>query len=622
MSAQGSKFEDLVAVYLYRFIDFTNWPEEKEMEEFNLVYLGSDAELLRALNNLANRPVRGKPISVRQAESTSGLFPSDVILVDEPALGDLRSINAAIGREPVLVVSINAANKQLIGINLVQTGQNLRFEVNRYNLIYQNLKVNKDIVLSGGTELDIAEMLKEMEIDLSESRKSLAEITELLDDSENKLSIQQQQILEKQAEFLDIEGKYRLQQQETESARKQLSEVSEALTVAREELSASSEQLSLQQQKFDEKNRQLDTLSAQIAEKQRQVEAQEQRIRQQTENLINLQGSLESSRKTLDAQNSTISELDEKVGVQSFLLLLMLGLFVSICLTVVVIVRWARQKALLSEKLTKTVSELNSANSRLMATQEQLVDSEKLAALGGIVAGVAHEINTPIGIAVTSSSLLGDKLKEVKTMLSSDAISRSKMDKAIAEMQESTILLCNNIERAKELIFSFKQVSADQISEGRRKFNLASYLDEICRNLNHLLKKGKHQIDIQCSGDLVMNSYPGALSQVMTNLIVNSVEHGFEDMRSGTIRISISKTDEGVEIDYRDDGKGIPYENHRKIFEPFYTTGRGKGNTGLGMHICHNLVYQKLGGTIVCNDAAKGVQFVLTLSQEVSVPGS
>ena len=622
LKAQESKFEDLVAVYLYRFIDFTVWPNEFELEHFQLVYLGNNPSLYDSLNNLVNRPVRGKSIKIRQVSRSDDVIPSQVVLVDESSLSSLRAVNALIGREPILVVSVNAQDKQLIGINLVQSGQNLRFEVNRHNLIYQNLQVNKDIVLSGGTELDVAELLKDMELDLQKSRQRLSGIMEQLEDSETRLTQQQAQINEKQAEYDDIEQKYRLQQRETQRVREQFTEASQALAKTQEELSNSSQQLAVQQQNFEEKNSELDLLSQQIAEKQRQVDEQEQKITVQTNNLIALETSLETSRQKLDAQTSTITELDEKVGVQSFLLVLMLGLFVSVCLTVVVIMRWARQKAQLSEKLTKTVSELDSANKRLMSTQEQLVDSEKLAALGGIVAGVAHEINTPIGIAVTSSSLVADKLKEIREMLDSGTISRAKVTKLMEEMHESTILLCNNIERAKSLIFSFKQVSADQISEGKRSFNLATYLDEICRNLNHLLKKGRHHIEITCPQDLSMNSYPGALSQVMTNLVVNSVEHGFEGMQEGVIEIAISHEEETIQIEYKDNGKGIPAENSKKIFEPFFTTGRGKGNTGLGMHICHNLVYQKLGGTINCQDTTPGVLFVLQLPQEVLVPGS
>lgn len=615
--SQESKFEDLVAVYVYRFIDFTNWPEEQTLEQIQLAYLGNNQELAASLSNLRSRPVRGKRIDVKTVSNPQDAISGHVILVDEANLSSLRTINALIGRNPKLVVSINARDKQLFGINLLQVGQNLEFEVNRHNLIFQGLKVNKDVVLSGGTEIDIAELLKEMELDLAQNRERLTDITSQLQNSENRLQAQQNQIRQKQRELDDIQQKYLIQQQETDSVRQQYAQMSESLAKTRDALNNSSAQLEQQQQSFNDKTQELQLLTIEVDEKQQKVDQQEAKILEQTNNLKRLEESLVNTQETLDEQTSTISELDETIGKQSFLLFLMLGLFLSVCVTILVIIRWARQKAQLNERLAETVEDLDSTNKRLVATQEQLVDSEKLAALGGIVAGVAHEINTPIGIAVTSSSLLAEKIKNIKEMMESGAVSRNKANKLLNEMDESTVLLCNNIERAKELVYSFKQVSADQISEGKRKINVANYLNEVCRNLQYLLKKKQHNISITCPDELVMNSFPGALSQVITNLVVNSVEHGFEDIKGGEIDILVVVEGDSIIIDYADNGKGIPIEHHKKIFEPFFTSARAKGNTGLGMHICHNLVYQKMGGTIKCREVSQGARFTLQLPREI-----
>lgn len=263
----------------------------------------------------------------------------------------------------------------------------------------------------------------------------------------------------------------------------------------------------------------------------------------------------------------------------------------------------------LEDRVEQRTAELRSANDHLQnslqqlsETQEQLVQSEKMASLGGLVAGVAHEINTPVGVGVTAISHLQMKVDEYGARYQSGQLTREDFEALLNAATESSKIIHHNLDRAADLIHSFKQVAVDQTSNELREFNLKEYLHEILQSLKPKLKKAAHQVIINCPDDIVMLSQAGALSQAITNLVMNSVIHGFENRQNGNITIDVKyQTDGTIRLDYRDDGKGISAENVKKIFEPFFTTRRGQGGSGLGMHIVFNLVTQNLGGSIECS---------------------
>ncbi len=241
--------------------------------------------------------------------------------------------------------------------------------------------------------------------------------------------------------------------------------------------------------------------------------------------------------------------------------------------------------------LLSTLEELHSAQTQLIAT-------EKMAALGRLVAGLAHEINTPIGIAVTAASVWEDHAQELWQRYQNNQMQRADFEAFLQISKESGRLLTHNLQRAAELIQSFKQVAIDQSSETARDINLMAYLREVVASLRPELKRS--QFTIQISGDerIVLKSYPGALSQIMTNLILNSLMHAYDPGETGQLIVTVSQQNAKARLHYTDDGKGIPREHQDKIFEPFFTTRRGQGGSGLGLHIVYNLVTQKLGGDI------------------------
>lgn len=271
-------------------------------------------------------------------------------------------------------------------------------------------------------------------------------------------------------------------------------------------------------------------------------------------------------------------------------------------------------------QLEQTVAELQSSLKLLRETQHHLVQSEKMAALGGLVAGVAHEINTPVGIGVTAASLLEEKTKECARLLAAQAMKRSDLDAYFRLAQESSEMILSNLRRASDLIQRFKQVAVDQSCEEINTFRLKECLENHIMSLRPMLKKGAHSVQLQCDDDIVLKSYAGALGQIVSILIMNSLLHGFEEMSNGAITIDVAAQADDIVLSYRDNGKGIPKEDQGHIFEPFFTTKRNHGGTGLGLHILYNLVTQTLGGQVDMDSAdGQGVGFRMQIPR-VSPP--
>ena len=258
-----------------------------------------------------------------------------------------------------------------------------------------------------------------------------------------------------------------------------------------------------------------------------------------------------------------------------------------------------------NETLKKTVEELKQ-------TQEQLVESEKMAALGSLVSGVAHEINTPVGIGVTAASHLVEKVEIYKNLYSEGKLRRSDFEELLLVASESSSLMLSNLRKAIKLIKSFKMVAVDQSSDEKREFFLKEYIGETLRSLNHRLKRGNYHVTINCPDDLKLVSYPGAFYQIFTNLIFNTLVHGFKGQKEGKIGFDITEESGKVIMVFSDNGKGIPDDKIKKIFEPFYTTSRDSGGSGLGLHIVYNIVKGTLKGRIKCeSDINIGTRFII-----------
>ena len=277
----------------------------------------------------------------------------------------------------------------------------------------------------------------------------------------------------------------------------------------------------------------------------------------------------------------------------------------------------ARLNSELESRVHERTAELQQAIEHLQRTQQDLVRSEKLAGLGSLVAGVAHELNTPIGNAMMMASSMEQMEKDLSKAVQA-GLKRSVFEAFLAELKESTDIVQRNLRRAAELISSFKQVAVDQSSYQRRTFDLAEVVHELRVTLSPTLRKAQVALSEDVAGKLAMNSYPGPLTQVLMNIVNNSVMHAFDGRTDRQVSIvSEDADDDHIRLVVSDNGCGIPAEHQPRLFDPFFTTRLGQGGSGLGLHIVYNLVTGLLGGRIdIYSKPGEGTRTILVLPRQ------
>ncbi|WP_394192747.1 ATP-binding protein [Pseudoalteromonas atlantica] len=341
----------------------------------------------------------------------------------------------------------------------------------------------------------------------------------------------------------------------------------------RKELEHTQKELIISNEKLDQQNLQL-----------------EQEVARKTSNLSQAMMDLQQQKYELEKQKLTLTE---EVDLR----------------------RHTEQELLTKQtQLQRYVDELNIA-------QERLVSSEKMAALGGLVAGITHDINTPVGIGVTATSFLQERLVQIEAAYKDKTLSPKALEEFINDAKQSTSLLTSNLDRASELVASFKQIAVDQASEAVRTINFKEYLGEVIRSLHPKIKNTSHHINLDCPEELTLNLPAGAISQIFTNLIMNSLIHGFDGLENGIIDIIIKDDDDYVVIDFKDNGNGVSEQQLEKLFDPFFTTKRDQGGSGLGTHITFNLVKQTLSGDIdVTSSPGNGLHYHISFPKDMPKP--
>jgi signal transduction histidine kinase len=250
----------------------------------------------------------------------------------------------------------------------------------------------------------------------------------------------------------------------------------------------------------------------------------------------------------------------------------------------------------------------------LQNAQAGLVQAEKMASLGSLVAGISHELNTPIGNILLVASMQEDNAIELEKAVVADGLTRSAFISFLEKSKEGAQLLVNSARRAAQLIQNFKQVAVDQTTDQLRDFDLAQQIDEVLSVISHILSKTSIKLEKRLSPDIAMHSYPGPLGQVLTNTVMNAIKHAFDEVTPGTITVTCESRGERACITVADNGKGIAPENIGKIFDPFFTTRMGQGGSGLGLHISHNIVHGPLGGILsVASRRGEGTTFTILI---------
>ncbi len=275
-----------------------------------------------------------------------------------------------------------------------------------------------------------------------------------------------------------------------------------------------------------------------------------------------------------------------------------------------------------TQALSESNNDLNQTLEELKFTQVQLLENEKMASLGGLVAGVAHEVNTPIGIVLTSISFMKERCINIVDAMNDQTLTAKQLAKFTEELDVGFDLSLRNISRAVELIEGFKLIAVDSVVDDARTLNMHDYLEDIIRSLQLKARQAQVSIKLTCDKGLLITSYPGAIAQITNNLIINSLVHAFAEVTdgSGEITIKVKRLAQGIEIYYGDNGCKLNEETKVHLFEPFYTTKRGQGGSGLGAHIVYNLVTQKLKGNIeLITDQAQGKTFKISIPHTINL---
>jgi len=261
---------------------------------------------------------------------------------------------------------------------------------------------------------------------------------------------------------------------------------------------------------------------------------------------------------------------------------------------------------------------LTDSLSKLKLAQTELVEQERLASLGGLVSGIAHEVNTPLGVSITANSFLWEEVRAIDALLKENKLTKTAMSEFMDSCEDSCSIIAANMARAATLVKSFKQIAVDQSSEESRELHVSEYLSDIIRSLRPHLKRSHVSVLEDFRADFTISTYGGALAQVVTNLIMNAFIHGYDKGQiEGDIHVSLlesARSDHELVISIKDEGAGIPKDIVDKIYDPFFTTKRGQGGSGLGLNIVYNLVVQTLQGKLECkSEYGKGTEFLLYL---------
>ena len=609
VNAQQLDSNRIKAAYVINFIKHISWPNEKNKKSYRIA-LYKDQKFYQFLSrSLTQKTIKGKLVILINAQSINDLKTADVVYIPEKENTKLHKIANALRGHKILLISNNSKKKHDVMINLQQsnTAKTITFEVNKSNVVYEKLNISSELLLLGGTELDVATLYRETELAMQKTRQQDIELRAQLLSQQQQLTKSKKLLTKSKQQLSKSIKETRVQKIELKNLQQNVLSKQKLLLEQKEKLNSISilykkteQQLKLQQQVLAEKEQKNQQMLQRVAQNKKTLFSQNKKLAEHRQQLALQDQELVDRNQTISSQKAYILITTVLVAIAVFVSLLVVFFFI---------------------KNKKTTRQLTKTLAYLERTQEQLIQSEKMASLGGLVAGVAHEINTPLSIAITSNSLVIDDTNEVKQKIADGCLSKSRMSKHIEKVDQSLTMSEKALERVRILLANFKQVAADQVFDDQRTFKLGEYIEEVMMTLSVEMKK--HHVDYQFSADddIEITTLPGAFAQILTNLVNNSIHHGFENRTSGNITISLiintptnSEQDWAVKVIYQDDGCGMSKQVLNNIFEPFFTTKRGKGSTGLGMNIVYNLINQKLKGDIkISSEEGVGSTFEIML---------
>lgn len=606
-SAQQLDSIQLKSAYLFNFIKHVQWPDEESKSSFVIAIYQNQSLFEEISNTLNNRLVKNKPISVIYVENVQECKHADVVFVAVESDIDVATIASDLRQTQTLLVTDNSTDKHNIMINLVfnPEKQAIAFEVNKSNIIFEQLTISKELLLLGGTEIDIATLYRETEVamqkmrlreaklrlELNQQSEKIADSTSRLNKLNNELQKRQNVAEQRQIELVALKKDIDRQKLSISTKEEQLNDLLLQLSSVKLDLEA-------KQQATEQQEKENEMMANRIAANKNILGQQQSQLEQQELQLLKKNEQLAQGKERIDKQRSYITFLAGLIMTALLFSILVVWLFI---------------------KNKKTTRKLSQTLANLKSMQDQLVQSEKLASLGKLTAGVAHEINTPLGIAVTSTSSALEATKLILADFEQNSLTKSAMSKYFQSIEQSAELNMSSLDRVIELLNNFKQVAADQVVGEAREINFTDYINEIMKTLSAELKRYRVTYQYEGAEDIIITTVPGAIAQVLTNLVTNSLRHGFDKQQSGNILIKTEANDEVVTMTYTDDGLGMSPEVLQNIFEPFFTTKRNSGGTGLGMNIVYNIISQKLQGSInIESEEGQGSCFIITLPKTLT----
>lgn len=620
-TAEATESDALRAAYLASVVRYVTWPDEENKNSLIIGVLGSEGVYV-ALNQVPIEQVRGMDVYPRLLTRPSQVPDVDVVYVAPSASGQLTNVFNQVRRNPVLVVSEHSPVHPDMMINLIARSENqLAFQVNNERINNQGLRSSGDLLMLRGSELQMLVDQRERQLAVMGLEGELEDMRDQLNATrrENnqlhaRVQVLEQTIRERDQALRAQQGTLDDKQQVMESQQEALNELLRELDQQRDLILAREEQLqeiqdTLQESEsaLEEQRRELDEKERQLADKQREGDILADRIATNRDVLAAQQQQLRDQREALQEQASLLESRERTIDRQrTYLLWIGAGFFVALIFGITTIAFYLNKKKT-ANQLMETLDELHQA-------QDKLVESEKMAALGNLVAGVAHEVNTPLGVALTATSMMNDKTRIIQQAMDNESLKKSELEQYLQQGGESLELTEKNLKRVARLIQNFKQVAVDQMVSERREIDLSEYLEEVMSTLSIELRKSQVEALLDVEDEISMTTIPGAMAQILTNLVTNSIRHAFDE-DGGEIRISAYKAEGNrVIIKFSDNGKGMNAETLQRMFDPFFTTKRNQGGTGLGMPIVYNLVRQKLHGDIeVESTPDKGTTFTLNL---------
>lgn len=618
LSAQeNSSYQDadieLRAAYISAVMRYATWPNEKRKEQLTIGVMGAD-KLFHTLDTLFIPPVRNLPIEVKKIERNTQLVDLDILYIGNVSLQQLPSIMAIARSQHILIITEGASLREEVMINILSSqNKRLSFQVNADKIAEAGIHTTSDLILLRGTELELIlhvqqkqqelyllqqehdlillerdkeqerlhqaqEHIHNLELAIEERNFVLAAKEGTIEDTERLMSSQQMKLNQL---LHELDG----QRQLLLNRETQLNAIQRDLNLSRQELERQQRELEYKEKQLRAKQDESDRLSSQITNNKKTLQAQQDILQSQVESMNNQALLIQSREKTIAKQRYQIFF----IGI---------GFFIAVVFAILSITLYFRGRRI-SHSLVEAIDKLKS-------TQDQLIEAEKMAALGNLVAGVAHEVNTPLGIAITATSMMAELRENIVSAFEHKKLTQKQLQHFLDRSFESLQLTERNLANVDKLITNFKQVAVDHVVIENRDINLAQYIEEVMSTLSIELKRTgvTYTIEYDEENPIHLEIAPGALAQIITNLTTNSIRHAFDE-QPGHITIRLSrqdnekdKSEEKVLIQFCDNGKGISSDVMSRLYEPFFTTKRNRGGTGLGMSIVYNIVRQKLQGEI------------------------